>query len=111
VANWEEVDFAHRLRAAGRNIFYEPTAEIMHQHAPDGGCRAEQRPARYHAVRYYNDGLFFGRNPRLLSRRALWRREKNNIEFYTRKKTGGRNWGKVGWYFGAFFTGLIKGKL
>ena len=47
VAIGEDVEFSHRVRAAGGLIRYSPEARLVHKNVPTGGCRTAANARRY----------------------------------------------------------------
>lgn len=86
-AYFEEVDFAFRLRRTGWKIYYEPSASIVHNKAPSGGCRCNSFSEVY--FRFRNYALFYFRHSKFWYCVKFFKREKKYVEYISRKKTGG----------------------
>jgi len=88
-AYFEEVDFAFRLRRAGGVILFEANAAVRHDLVRSGGCRYTGPKEIYHRFRNY--GLFHFRHGDLTHLPSFLRKEKNFLEFVSRRKQGGHS--------------------
>lgn len=109
----EEIDFALRIKARGKQIFSDPTIRIFHLKILEGGCRSPQFKNRFFKDQVFNEALFFGRHGMLSSTPAFIKRMKGFIEFYSRNPS--KNSHRLRTVFLAFtqlvvgyFTGILN---
>jgi len=75
VALGEDAEFAHRLRASGGRIRYEPGAGLIHKIAKSGGCRSTSEEARAMYALIDNTNYFYSRigSSRWSRGQIMWR--------------------------------------
>lgn len=87
-AQFEEIDFAMRLMAAGIPIRYSSRVAIDHFLHETGGCRSERTTPVFEMNRFFNRGLCFAKNVTLRHVLAFVHKQKYNLEYLSRKKNG-----------------------
>ncbi len=82
-ALFEEVDFAFRINSLGHKIFFQPSAELRHLIAEEGGCR-QDKGWKYFYFQFRNTALFFFKHCSLYNLFHFIQRQKNLLEYLSR---------------------------
>ena len=84
-AHFEEIDFAQRVSRRVGPLLFSSRAWIDHHMHEDGGCRAITTSVGFYFDRFYNRGLFFGKQCRLRDVNVFLRAQRNEIEYFSRR--------------------------
>jgi GT2 family glycosyltransferase len=84
----EELDVAVRMRRRGMRILFSSEVRTDHAVAATGGCRSERTTAVHLRNRFFNRAFCFAKNFGLRTVRAFTVKQKRDLEYFSRSKTG-----------------------